>query len=161
MGIISAIYDHLLSFIIDFGRSSKSTECASTSSAALCEEPDDVYLRFGGGALADMFHSRYKQIKSSKSHSVKARISEELSVLKWMQMEDKNKDTLPDSLKYRDRGHMYFPHNNLLPFVKKVDQSVRKSANTDTFRSRGSELIKVCCCKSCVFSGIIITLRLR
>ena len=66
-------------------------------------------------------------------------------------MEDKEKETLPESLKYRDQGHscMYFPHKNL-SFIMKVDQSVHKGANTDTFKSKGSRLIKVHVCDSLV-----------
>ena len=56
----------------------------------------------------------------SKSHEAKEKISQELSVLKWMQMEIHDKGTLPENLKYRDRGYMYFPHRSLLPFIKKA-----------------------------------------
>ena len=59
-------------------------------------------------------------------------------------MEDQEKETLPDSLKYRDCGHMYFPHKHLLLFIRKVDEAVRTSANTDTFKKEGSKRIKVC-----------------
>ena len=58
-------------------------------------------------------------------------------------MEDRDKETLPDSLKYRDRGYMYFPHRHLLPFIWKLDETVRVSANTDTFKKEGNKLIKV------------------
>ena len=88
-----------------------------------------------------MFHNRYKLMKSSQSHDVKSKISE---VLKWMQMEDEDKRMLPESLKYRDQDHMYFPHKKLLPFIRKLNESVRKTANRDTFKTQGRELIKVC-----------------
>lgn len=58
-------------------------------------------------------------------------------------MEDE-KDILPDSLKYSDFGHMYFPHENLLPFIRKVEEVVRMRANADTFKNEGSNMIKVC-----------------
>lgn len=146
IAIISAVYEHLLSLIFELqcnsSQSRESSECPSSS--ACSEEQDDVYFRFGGGALADMFQTRYKQMKSSKSQTVKAKICEELSVLQWMKMEDGEKATLPESLKYRDRGHMYFPHRHLLPFIRKFDEAVRMSANADTFRKEGSKMIKVC-----------------
>ena len=69
-------------------------------------EPDEVYLRFGGGALADMFTQRYKDMKSKKSSEKKENISQELQVLQWIRRVDKS--TLPASLAYRDRGGMYF-----------------------------------------------------
>ena len=36
-------------------------------------EDDEVYLRFGGGALADMFRTRYKEMKSEKPSQYKRR----------------------------------------------------------------------------------------
>ena len=149
ISIISAAYDHLLSCIIVLWSVSKcptGSVCTpeySTSNTG-SKKPDEVYFRFSGGALAEMFHTRYKQMKSSKQHTVKAKISEELSLLKCMQMEDKEKHILPDSLKYRDCGHMYFPHENLLPFIRKVEEVVRMRANADTFKNEGSNMIKVC-----------------
>ena len=47
-------------------------------------EPDEVYIRFAGGALADMFKLRYKDIKSKKSSHHKEEVSKELQVLEWM-----------------------------------------------------------------------------
>lgn len=149
LAIISAIYDHHLSFIFETYHSSKCTDSAVSnhiSDVAASEEPDDVYFRFGGGALASMFQTRYKQMKSSKSHKAKEKISQELSVLKWMQMEIQDKGTLPESLKYRDQGYMYFPHRSLLPFIKKLDETVCKSANSDSFKRLGSKLIEVHVC---------------
>ena len=55
---------------------------------------------------------------------------------------ERDKETLPESLKYRVRGHMYFPHRSLLLFIKKLDEKVCKSANSDTFKREGSKLIR-------------------
>ena len=57
---------------------------------------------------------------------------------------ERDKETLPESLKYRVRGHMYFPHRSLLPFIKKLvnDEKVCKSANSDTFKRERSKLIR-------------------
>lgn len=90
IAIISAAYDHLLSCIVELWSASKcptGSVCTpeySTSNTG-SKKPDEVYFRFSGGALAEMFHTRYKQMKSSKQHTVKAKISEELSLLKCMQ----------------------------------------------------------------------------
>ncbi len=56
-------------------KDSESDQCTYT----LQSEPDDVYLRFGGGALADMFTQRYKDMKSNKASIYKERISQEAS----------------------------------------------------------------------------------
>ena len=85
------------------------------SSTSLRSEPDEVYLRFGGGALASMFTGRYKDMKSNKSSQHNEKVSQELQVLEWIQMVDKSE--LPIALEYRDRGGMYFPDKALLPFI--------------------------------------------
>ena len=42
----------------------------------------------------------------------------------------KDKSDIPDYLKYQDHGFMYFPHKVFIPFLKKVDQILKKVANT-------------------------------
>lgn len=104
-------------------------------------EPDEVYMRFAGGALADMFKLRYRDMKSKKSSRHKEEVLKELQVLEWMRMTDKS--DLPASLAYRDRGGMYFPDNALLPFVWSVDNCVRENANKEGFQRYGKNLVKV------------------
>ena len=64
------------------------------------EKDDEVYLRFGGGALEDMFRPQYKEMKSKKPSQYKE-VSQELQVLQWVCMIDKS--TLPPSLAYTCR----------------------------------------------------------
>ena len=116
---------------------------ASTSDPMPNLEPDETYYRFGGGALADMLHHRYKQMKSNTCTN-KDRVSGEIQVLKWMQMADSDKERLPESLKYRDRGHMYFPHPKLIPFIKNLDDAVRTTANITEYKRLGKDLVEVC-----------------
>ena len=47
-------------------------------------EPDVVYLRFGGGTLADLFNICYKDMKCKKNFPHKEKVSQELQVLEWM-----------------------------------------------------------------------------
>ena len=75
------------------------------SSTSIRSEPDEVYLRLGGGALASMFTGCYKDMKSNKSSQHKEKVSQELEVLEWIRMVDKSE--LPIALEYRDRGGMY------------------------------------------------------
>ena len=104
-------------------------------------EPDEVYLRFGGGALAYMFTQCYKDMKSKKSSEKKENISQELQVLQWIRRVDKS--TLPASLAYRDRGGMYFPDEAFLPFIKSIDECVRENANEECFKRYGKNLVRV------------------
>jgi hypothetical protein len=71
IAISIAIYGFMLQLVrVD----SESEQCTYT----LQSEPDDVYLRFGGGTLADTFTQRYKDMKSSKASVYKERISQKL-----------------------------------------------------------------------------------
>ena len=105
----------------------------------MLEESEDVYYRFCGGALASMTHGRYEKIKSSsgKTDSVYT----ELNILKALQCTDKS--LIPDSLRYRNRGHMYFPDPIFLPFLKAVDNIVHKFTNKQSFEKHGKALVEV------------------
>ena len=116
-------------------------ESDNLSEYAIVTEPDEVYMRFAGAALASMFNLRYKDMKSKKSSQHKERVSKELQVLEWMRMTDKS--DLPTSLAYRDRGGMYFPDKMLLPFVRSLDNCVRENANKESFQRYGKNLVKV------------------
>ena len=61
IAISGAIYGFMLQQVRVFIKDSGSEQHTCT----LQSEPDDVYLRFGDGALADMFTQRYKDMKSN------------------------------------------------------------------------------------------------
>jgi len=54
----------------------------------------------------------------------------------------KDKSDIPDYLKYRDRGFMYFPYKSFIPFLKKVDGIVKKVTNSG-LNEHGDDLVKV------------------
>lgn len=111
-----------------------------TGNIQLERESDDVHLRFCGAALATMYKERYKKMKS-KAIKNKDDVSKELTVLDWIRMTDKN--VLPESLKYKDEGGMYFPHPSFVPFIRAVDECVREHANETSFKRYGSKLVQV------------------
>ena len=92
-----------------------------TTSTVLTEEPDDVYYRFGGAAIAEMLHNRYRSIHTSP-YLKRSTIASEITILKGMECKDKS--VIPASLQYRDRGFMYFPDQSFIPFIKAVDSKV-------------------------------------
>ena len=144
IAIVSSVYDHLLHVVLQYARTLSSV-CESQSSTCTTEmnpEPDETYYRFGGGALADMLHLRYKKMKN-KTCTNKDKVSREIQVLKWIQMEDADKEKLPESLKYRDRGHMYFPCAKVIPFIKELDEHVRTKANVTEYSRLGKDLVEV------------------
>lgn len=65
IAISSAIYDFLLQQVRALIKDDGCEQCTHI----LQSEPDEVYLRFGGGALADMFTQRYKDMRSKKNFS--------------------------------------------------------------------------------------------
>ena len=134
----SAVYTHMLQEVRLIIKD-KDEECQS--SCAVESEADEVYYRFAGGALADMLKVRYKDMKSNKPSLHKEKISKELQVLNWMRLSDKS--NLPSALVYRDRGGMYFPDEDLLPFIRSLDNTVREYTNKDAFQRYGKNLVKV------------------
>ena len=126
---------------------------ASTSSATLADS-DDVHYRFGGAAICDMLHLRYKQIKSCKDEQRDV-LSQEISVLQAMNTKDKTK--MPGYLQYQDRGYMYFPDPCFLPCIEKINTLVKGIVNSDGLQQKGDDLIKVsihqlyvCGCNNCL-----------
>lgn len=75
-------------------------------------EEDGVYYRFGGGALCEMLHRHYNEVSNAKNKNV---MSIEISILQAINTKDKS--DIPDYLKYRDRGYMYFLHKVFFPFL--------------------------------------------
>ena len=105
------------------------------------EDSDDVYYRFGGASLSSMLHNRYSQIKSC-GLSLKERVSLEISVLQKLSIHKiEEKIHIPSYLKYRDCGYMYFPCEELMPFLKAVDTATTKSCTDEMFRREGSKLL--------------------
>ena len=58
-------------------------------------------------------------------------------------MSREDKTQLPDELKDRDRGGMYFPMECVMPFIRLVNASSVMYANKEAFRRHGRGLLKV------------------
>ena len=113
------------------------------SSDPIDVEADDdvVYYRFGGAAIASMLHSRYDKLKE---HPGDKQLSEETTILQKISIHKKeDKENIPGSLKYRDKGHMYFPCEELLPLVKEVDFATKEYCNPESFKKHSSDLLLV------------------
>ena len=61
--------------------------------------------------------------------------------IKCIQCTDKSH--VPEELRYRDRGHMYYTSKEFISFLRDVDTCVMANANDGTFRKYGSEMIDV------------------
>ena len=133
--VSAVIYNFLLEHVAHF-QTDKET---STSSVVLADS-DDVHYRFGGAAICDMLHLRYKQIKSCTDEH-RDMLSQEISVLQAMNTKDKTK--MPGYLQYWDHGYMYFPDPCFLPCNEKIDTLVKGIVDSDGLQHKGDDLIKV------------------
>ena len=105
------------------------------------EESEDVYYRFGGAALASMLKTRYNKMKKS-TNANEDQVSLEISILQRISThEEKEKSHIPDYLKYRDEGFMYFPCKELLPFLRAVDIKTKENVNDNIFSQLGSDML--------------------
>lgn len=110
--------------------------------AEISEDRKDAYLRFGGAALATMLHLRYGKMRAENVDNHKKRqISEEITNLQ--RINSYTKEHIPDYLKYRDNGHMYFPCLEMLPFLTAVDLSTQENVNEAGFKEHGAELLHI------------------
>ena len=104
------------------------------------EDDKDTYLRFGGAALASMLHLRYDKMRIVKFDDKNTQqISEEITILQ--RINSYTKEHIPNYLKYRDNGHMYFPCLEMLQFLTAVDLTTKENANEAGFKEHGSELL--------------------
>ena len=140
--ISSAVYELLLERAEEFQKNLNHPQGsgASSASSSSLTDGDDVYIRFGGAALCDMLHQRYKSIKSCQN-SQRDILSQEITVLQAINTKDKTK--IPQYLRYRDRGFMYFPDISFIPFLRSLDEIVKEVINTDTVQEDDG-IIQVC-----------------
>ena len=139
ISLCSAVYDLLL-VKVRTELSGMFSEDSCQPCQSLSSEPEEVYYRFCGAAMAGMYKERYKMMKSP-SCKRKDDIGKELTVLDWMRLNDKS--ILPTSLQYKDEGGMYFPKRIFVPFIRDVDSYVREHANEVSFARYGSKVIEV------------------
>jgi len=112
----------------------------TSNSTPVGEDGDGVYYHFGGAAICAMLKHRYKELKNC-SRTDRNALSIQISMLQAMKLKDKS--GIPNYLKYRDRGYMYFPHGSFIPFLCALYTVVKQSVNEDGFHKHGDDLIKV------------------
>ena len=115
------------------------SDATAVHSTTVHLDPVDVYYRFGGATLASMLHTRYKAMKLELTKH-KENISEEIHMLQALNIKDKEK--IPKYLKYRDKGFMYFPCEEVMPFLQEVDAAVKTVCNEEGFRKYGKSLVQ-------------------
>ena len=72
----------------------------------------------------------------------KKKVSQEITILQQLSVhQKKNKDHVPDYLKYRDKGYMYFPCTELLSFLIAVDKATTEKIDGTNFSPDGSKIL--------------------
>jgi hypothetical protein len=133
----SCVYNSLLDII-----HTQTTKCgAANSTMAQYDDGDDVYIRFGGAAISDMLHLRYKSIRTCSSTVRREVISQEIEILHSINTADKSSN--PTYLKYRDRGYMYSPHQNFIQFIKDVDKTAKEVVTEAGLEEHGDQIVKI------------------
>ena len=136
ISVQSAVYNHLTNVVAI----EMPSEQEIAISHELSPEADDTFYRFGGAAIASMLHKCYRHMHSCP-YGKRGSVVDEITVIKAIECLDKT--VIPASLQYRDRGFIYFPDENFLPFIKKVDEKIRKIANWDGIEQHGQKIIEV------------------
>ncbi len=137
--------------------SNRNFEDVSNSKYVGCNDNRTSYLCLGGGTLGEIINVSKKRMKSlSLSMQEKQRASRQLDVAKTVCMTADDKQCLPEELKARDRGGMYFPKTEFLSFISDVNKATVKYASNSGLQRHGSELLKVnylqlfICCGTCI-----------
>ena len=133
----SALYHNFLE--LAHTQNIKLHNACSIVESTLSDE-DDVYFRFGGATLSDLYHNYYKDLKKC-SDERKDIISKQIKILNSINTKDKS--AMPLYLKYRDRGHMFSPNPSFIPFFRSVDSCIKEVVNDQGFQKHGDELVKV------------------
>ena len=135
----SIMYKILLDRVHSFSTSTCSSQETDPSP---CVNEDDIYYRFGGATISAMLKVRYKKHKKTASTSATcSSLSDEIAILHAINTKDKK--SMPEYLKYRDRGFMYSPHATFIPFFRDVDHCVQEVVNPNGFQHHTHELVKV------------------
>ena len=141
IAVYSAVFDYLMKKVAKHQQREQCDGDHVLSQTLSLDQEEGVYYRFGGAALAAMLHLRYDQLKCGVHESKRESVKVEITILKAIQCTDK--DHVPDYLRYRDMGYMYFPAARYIPFIKSVDKCTLEYANESLLKEHGSRLVEV------------------
>ncbi len=109
------------------------------------EESQTSLLCLGGGTLGEIINvckKRVAMLGLSTLQRQQARLQLQYAKHLCMSREEKTAH-LPEELKNRDRGGMYFPVDSFVPFICEVNLSTLKYANKEAFNIHRHDLLKV------------------
>ena len=140
ISVYTAVYDHLLCHCNALQKSITDEVQPESAIHTAISDGDSVYYRFCGAALASMLHARYKKRNTCKP-SQKGSVNREIAILREIKCTDKSH--IPLELQYRDRGYMYFPTQDFVPFLREVDACITENANEKALERYGAKLVEI------------------
>ena len=87
-----------------------------------------------------MLHLRYETIKNCQA-SKREQIATEIDIVQAINTREKS--AMPLYLQYWDKGNMYVPQSDFIPFFRDVDEVVKKVASQKGLEEHGDEIVKV------------------
>jgi len=111
---------------------------------AVPEADDDasLYRLFGFSIHVGIkFRKRalYGRLRSHFQVARKKQYAKELLILKGIV--EKDRSVLPGVIKFQDQGKMTFPHQALLPFMRKCSKAIKATLNCKQFQLLGKSVI--------------------
>ena len=113
----------------------------------LSKESDDTLFRYCGAALQRMIKLRKETLAGKKgrgdlSKQRKPVMEQELQILKHLVRKDKS--DISSSLKNLDEGNLVFPRDEMITFLRSVDDEVREFATDSNLRRYPSKFLHIC-----------------
>ena len=113
----------------------------------LSKESDDTLFRYCGAALQRMIKLRKETLAGKKgrgdlSKQRKPVMEQELEILQQLVMKDKS--DISSSLKNLDEGNLVFPRDEMITFLRSVDDEVREFATDSNLRRYPSKFLSMC-----------------
>lgn len=116
--------------------------CETESTGDNSMGSDDTALyQIGGWALFSAAKFRQQCIRQQRGDVEK--LAEELIDLKALQLAHESKLHLPVGLRYLDRGGLTFPKEQLLPYLRKIEERMLEVLNDKNYRRYGQRLFEV------------------
>lgn len=104
---------------------------------------DTACYRISGWALKSAIDRRQKDIKCGSGSRKKELIQKDVQLLMTLRRPKESKIELPVGAQFIDRGGLTYLHSNLLPWVRKMEESMKQFLNEGGYRKYGKNIFKV------------------
>ena len=150
--VVSVLHESVYTIIHEHVRVTK-TDSENTGEASnltrnkLAEETDDTLYRYCGAALHHIIKLGNEALAGKKGRGVlsskrKAVMEKEVVILQELVMKDKSH--ISSSLKNPNEGNLVFPRNEMIAFLRSVDNEVREFATDANLRKYPSKFLAMC-----------------